>query len=123
MLGARGQELFAEEDGDDDAADHERDARQREFEVAEAATVGVVERVGDQHVHRRAGQQQHRAAVRPEDERHEKTPGRAAEPHGEHDDHGQERGHRAVHADERAQDGDGSVMKTMSASGCRPTCP
>ena len=47
-----------------DAADHQRDAGERELEVAEAAAPGVRRGLEHQHVHRRAGQRQHRAGMR-----------------------------------------------------------
>ena len=51
-------------DDDRDRADEQRDADERELEVAEPAHAGVVGGLRDDHVHRRPGQHEQRAGVR-----------------------------------------------------------
>ena len=100
------QQALAEQHDDRDRADQERDADERELEVAEAAHAGVVGGLRDDHVHRRAREHEQRAGVRGERERQQQLRGRAAEPHRHHDDDRQQRGDGAVDADQRRQQRD-----------------
>jgi hypothetical protein len=77
------QQAFAQEQHDRDRAGDERDAHERELEVAEAAHAGVRRVGGGDHVHRGAGQGQERAGMRAERERDEELCRRASEAHGE----------------------------------------
>ena len=65
---------------------------------------GVARRLHDEHVDGRAGERQQRAGVRPEHERDHQLRRRPAQPHGHDHDHRQQRGDRAVDADERREE-------------------
>ena len=103
---AVGQQALAEQHDDRDRARHQRHADNGEFEIAERPQPGLMRRLGHQHVHRRSGQRQHRAGMRAEHQRHQQLRGRPAEPDRGHDHHRQQRGDRAVHADQRRQHAD-----------------
>ena len=97
------QQSCTEEEHDRDRAGDERDAGEREREVAEAAGPGVVRVLGGDHVHRRARQGEQRPGVCGERERHQELRGRPPQSCGRHDHHGQQRRHGSVHADQRRE--------------------
>ena len=100
---AIGQEPLSEEDDDRHRAGEQRHADQGELEEAEAADACVASGLGDQHVHRRSGQGQHRARMRSENQRHQELRGLPLQPDRNHDHHRQQRGDRAVEADQRGE--------------------
>ena len=103
LADAVGQELFAKENNDEDAADHRRDADEGEFEIAEPACAGIHGGVVEENVDGGAGEHEHRAGMGAEDERHEKLGGWSAETDGHDHDDGQQRRHGAVDADQRRE--------------------
>jgi hypothetical protein len=104
--GAAGQQAFAEQHHDRDAAEHDRHADQREFEIAEAAAARIRRGFDHKHVDGAAGQHQQGAGMGSEDQRHQQLGRRPAQTDGHDDDDRQKCGHRAVHADQGAQNPD-----------------
>ena len=104
--GPVGEQTPAEQDDDRDRPHDEREAHEGELEEAESPHSCVVGGLGDDDVQGRPGQGQERARVRTEGEREQEPRGRLAEPHGHGRDDGHERGHGAVHADQRREHGD-----------------
>ena len=106
LAGPHRQQALAEKDRDGHASGDQRDAHEGELEIAEPAGAGVLGGLEDQHVHRRAGQRQHRARMRAEDQRHQHLRRRTPQTHGHDHDHRQERRDGAVDADQRGKDAD-----------------
>ena len=113
---AHRQQQLPEHDRDQDGPDHQRDADERELEIAEPRPPGVERGLEHQHVHRRPGQRQHRAGVRPEHQRHQELRRRPLQPHRHHHDHRQQRRHPAVDADQRREDADEQHHQAGSAA-------
>jgi hypothetical protein len=100
---ALGQEPLSEEDDDRHRAREQGDADKRELEEAETADAGIASGFGDEHVHRRAGQREHRAGMGGEDQRHQELRGVALEADGDDHHHRQQGRYRAVDADQRGE--------------------
>jgi hypothetical protein len=100
------QQPPAEQHHHRDRARQQRDPDQGELEEAEAADPGVGCRLGHQHVHRGAGQGQHRPGVGGERQWQQQPGGELVEPHGHDHDHWQQGRHSGVDADQRGQAGD-----------------
>ena len=118
---AFGQQPLAEEDDDRNRAGEQGQADERELEEAEPPDARLVGELGDDHVDRRAGEREQRARVGAEGERQQQLGGRQPQPDRDHGHDGQQRGDRAVDADQRRQDRDEQHRQhDQPRFGCRP---